>query len=154
MTLAHHYRVHSAGKPHAMFRGKYLAQLRLLLLTGTTPTSERPLGNASPQVTPMSGRTDDLCARLRPPGRRRRSQGRIQYTATHVAPQLTEQDPRMAAGALVFDCRPAVLPVSVDVSGIDMQSVRRRRSRLSRPPNVSRNSEGRCGWIILIQSWK
>ena len=31
----------------------------------------------------------------------------------------------MAAGAVVFDCRPAVLPVSVDVSSIDMQKVRR-----------------------------
>ena len=26
---------------------------------------------------------------------------------------------------MVFDCRPAVLPVSVDVSGIDMQTVHR-----------------------------
>ena len=33
----------------------------------------------------------------------------------------------MVAGAVVFDCRPAVtvLPVSVDVSDIDMQTVRR-----------------------------
>ena len=31
LTLVHYYRVHSAGLPHAMFRGKYLAQLRLLL---------------------------------------------------------------------------------------------------------------------------
>ena len=31
----------------------------------------------------------------------------------------------MAAGVVVFDYRPAVLPVSVDVSGIDMQTVRR-----------------------------
>ena len=38
------------------------------------PPSERPLGNASPQVTHMSGITDDSCARPRPPGRRRRSQ--------------------------------------------------------------------------------
>ena len=45
--------------------------------------------------------------------------------ATHVAPRLMEQDPRMAAGAVVFDCRPAELPVSVDVLGIDMQKVRR-----------------------------
>ena len=30
----------------------------------------------------------------------------------------------MAAGAMVSDCRPAVLPVSVDVSGIDIQTVR------------------------------
>ena len=119
LTLVHHYCVHSAGKPHVMFRGRYLAQLRLLLLTGTTtPTSERP--HASPQVTHMSGQTDDSCARLRPPGRRRRSQRRIQNTATHVVPRLTEQDPRMAAGAVVFDCRPAVLSVSVDVSGMDM----------------------------------
>ena len=126
LMLVHHYRVHSAGQPHAMFRGKYLAQLRLLLLTGTTtPTPERPLGNASPQVTHMSGITDDSCSRPRPPGRRRRSQRWIQNTATHVAPRLTEQDPRMAAGAVVFDCCPAVLPVSVDVSGIDMRTVRR-----------------------------
>ena len=27
-------------------------------------------------------------------------------------------------GAVVFDCRPAVLPVSVNVSGIDMHTVR------------------------------
>ena len=31
----------------------------------------------------------------------------------------------MAAGAVVFDYRPAVLPVSVDVSAIDMQTVHR-----------------------------
>ena len=31
----------------------------------------------------------------------------------------------MAAGAVVFDCRPAVLPVSVDASGIDMRTVHR-----------------------------
>ena len=31
---------------------------------------------------------------------------------------------RMAAGAVVFDCRPALLPVSLDVSGIDMLAVR------------------------------
>ena len=41
-----------------------------------------------------------------------------------IAPRLTEQDPRMAAGAMVIDCRPALLPVSVDVSGIDMLAVR------------------------------
>ena len=29
----------------------------------------------------------------------------------------------MAAGAVVFDCRPTLLPVSVDVSGVDMRIV-------------------------------
>ena len=166
LTLVHHYRVRSVGQPHAMFRGKFLGQLRLLLLTGTTtptperplgnaspqvthmsgitdyscarlrPPSERPLGNASPQVTHVSGKTDDLCARLRPPSGRplgnaspqvRHMSGitddscaRPRPPGRRVAPRLTEQDPRMAAGAVVFDCRPAVLLVSVDVSGIDM----------------------------------
>ena len=68
LTLVHHYHVHSAGLPHAMFRGKYLAQLRLLLLTvDTTPTPERPLSDASPQVTLMSSKRADSYARLRPP---------------------------------------------------------------------------------------
>ena len=71
LTLVHHYRVHSAGLPHAMFRGKYLAQLRLLLLTGdTTPTPERPLGDASPQVPLVSSKTVDSYARLRPSSER------------------------------------------------------------------------------------
>ena len=238
LTLVHHYRVHSAGQPHAMFRGQYLAQLRLLYLTGSTtpvpenpvsnvgpqvthvsgiiddlcawlrppsenprsnaspqvthvsgriddsctrlrPPSETSLGNAGPQVTHVSGRIDDLCARLmppsetplsnagpqvthvsgkndlcarirsssekplgmsdglcarpRPPGRRRRSQRWIPNTATHVTSRLTEQDPRTMAGAVVFDCRLAVLPVSVNVSVA--------QSRLSRPPSVSRNPQ-------------
>ena len=33
-------------------------------------------------------------------------------------------DPEMATGAVVFDCHPALLPVSLDVSGIDMPVVR------------------------------
>ena len=45
-------------------------------------------------------------------------------TPAQIAPRLTEQDPWMAAGAVVFDCRPALLPVSLDVSGIDMLAVR------------------------------
>ena len=120
LTLVHHYRVHSVSRPHAMFRGKYLTQLCSLLLTRTTtPISERPLSNAGPQVAPMSSQTEFSCARRRSPGRRRRSQRQIQSKPTQVAPRLTEQDPWMAAGAVVFDCRPAVLPVSVDVSGMD-----------------------------------
>ena len=44
--------------------------------------------------------------------------------SARIAPRLTEQDPRMAVGAVVFDCRLALLPVSLDVSGIDMRAVR------------------------------
>ena len=36
----------------------------------------------------------------------------------------------MAAGAVVFDCRPALLPVSVDLSVIDMRAARSAISQL------------------------
>ena len=71
-----------------------------------------------------TSRTDGLGATPWPPERRQRLQGQIRDTPLQIAPQLAEQDPRMAAGAVVFDCRPALLPVSVDVSGIDMRTVR------------------------------
>ena len=73
LSLVHHYRVHSVGRPHAMFRGKHLTQLRALLPTRTTtPTVGRPPSTAGPQVASTTGRTDELCATPRPPGRRRR----------------------------------------------------------------------------------
>ena len=43
---------------------------------------------------------------------------------TSEIPRLTEQDLLMAAGAVVFDCRPALFPVSVNVSGIDIRPSR------------------------------
>ena len=61
----------------------------------------------------------------------------------------------MAAGAVVFDCRPALLPVSVAVSGIDMLSVRSAIPEKSVvvPQNMSSNSEGRICLVILVRSW-
>ena len=36
------------------------------------------------------------------------------------SPVLTVQDPLAAAGELVFDCRPPLLPVSMNISGVDV----------------------------------
>ena len=36
LSLVHHYRVHRMGRPHAAFRGKYVAQLGALLPVNTT----------------------------------------------------------------------------------------------------------------------
>ena len=79
---------------------------------------------AGPPVAATTGRRDELGPTPRPPGPRRRQQGQTRDTPARITPRLTEQDPRMAAGAVVFDCRPALLPVSVDVSGIDMLAFR------------------------------
>ena len=51
LSLVHHYRVHRSGRPHAMFRGRYLAQLRALPPVKTiTPTAGGPSGTACPPV--------------------------------------------------------------------------------------------------------
>ena len=58
-----------------------------------------------------------VCASPRPSRRaiRRRRPIRVMDS-----PVLTEQDPLAAAGALVFDCRPPLLPVLMDISGVDV----------------------------------
>ena len=159
LSLVHHYRVHRVGRPHAMFRGKYLAQLRALLPVNTINlTADGPSDTAGPPVTSTTGRTDELGATPRPPGRRRRQQGQPRDTHARIMPRLTEQDPRMAAGAVVFDCRPALLPVSMEVSGIDMLAF---RSMIPPAKSVVVPSDlehqfgggGRICFIILVRSW-
>ena len=115
LSLVHHYREHILGRPHAMFRGKYLAQIRALLPVKTiTPTAGGPSGTACPPVASTTSRTDGLGATPRPLRRCRRQQKQIRDTPDQIAPRLMEQNPLMAAGAVVFDCHPALLPVSVD----------------------------------------
>ena len=155
-SLVHHYRVHRVGWPHAMFRGKYLAQLRALLPANTImPTAGGPSGPACSPVPAMAGQMDGFGATPQPPGRRRR-QGKIMDTPTQIAPRLMEQDPRMAAGAMVFDCRLALLPVSLDVSGINMRAVRPSippAKLVVVPPVHEQQFWGRICLVIFVRSW-
>ena len=90
LSLVHHYRVHRMGRPHVIFRGKYLAQLRALLPVNTIlSTAGGPSGAAYSPVPSTAGRTAALGATPRPPGRRRR-QGRIMDTPAQIVPRLTE----------------------------------------------------------------
>ena len=99
---------------------------------------------------------DGFGATPRPPGRRRR-QGKIMDMPAQIAPQLTEQDPRMAAGAVVFDCHPALLPVSLDVSEIDMRAVRPlippAKSVVVPPVHEQQFGGGRICLVIFVRSW-
>ena len=112
------------------------AGLRVMQVSGNTedscarlrPPSARSLGNVGPRGSNVPDIPDDSHTRLRPPGRRQRSQRWIPNTAIHVAARLTKQDTRRAAGAVLMDGRPAMLPVSVDVSSIDIQKVRHAES--------------------------
>ena len=59
LSLVHHYRVHKVGRPRAMFRGKYLAQLRALLPANTIiPTAGGPSSTVGPPVASTKSRTD------------------------------------------------------------------------------------------------
>ena len=49
---------------------------------------------------------------------------RVEEPAVVSVPVLTLQDPLAAVGAVVLDCRPPLLPVSMDISGVDLSAVR------------------------------
>ena len=96
-------------------------------------------------------RTDGVDATPRPPRRRRRQWVQFRDTPDQIAPRLTEQDPLMVAGAVVFDCRPALLPVSVDLLGIDMwacwSAIGSRSRFLSLPSDSSGGGGGGGGFV-------
>ena len=49
---------------------------------------------------------------------------RVMEPLVENIPVLTIQDPLAAAGAVVLDCRPLLLPVSMDISGVDLSAGR------------------------------
>ena len=48
----------------------------------------------------------------------------VEEPAVVSVPVFTIQDPLAAAGAVVLDCRPPLLPVSMDISGVDLSAGR------------------------------
>ena len=54
----------------------------------------------------------------------RRRPVRVEEPAVVSIPVLTLQDPLAAVRAVVLDCRPALLPVSMNISGVDLSAVR------------------------------
>ena len=76
----------------------------------------------------------------------RRRIPRVRETPTRIAPRLTELDPLAAVGAMVFDCRPQVLPGAMDVSGTELPeilSMPRTSAAISQPPEREQSFGGR-----------
>ena len=129
LSLVHHYRIHKRSLPHIAFRRNYMSQLRALLPLPAVPPavgvvspdsfcsgSLCPVG--SPEVMDGSPRTTRCAFRHRRP---------VQVMEPPVVniPFLMIQDPLAAAGAVVLDCRRSpLLPVSRDVSGMDLSEFR------------------------------
>ena len=71
----------------------------------------------SPEVVDKSPRTTRRAYRRRRPVR-------VMDPPVENIPVLTIQDPLAVAGAVVLDCRPPLLPVSMDISGVDLSAGR------------------------------
>ena len=122
LSLVHHCRVHKRGLPHIAFRRNYLKQLHALLPLPTVLLIAGGSPDAACSTLPCAAESPDVvCASPRPSRRaiRRRRPVRVMDS-----PVLTEQDPLAAAGAQVCDCRPPLLPVSMNISGVDVSVIR------------------------------
>ena len=128
LSLVHHYRVHKRGLPHIAFRRNYLSQLHALLPSPVTLPPARvvsPESSVSGSLHPV-GSTEGVLGPARNMRRahRRRQPVRVEEPAVVNVPVLTLQDPLAVVGAVVFDCRPPLLPVSMDISGVDLSAIR------------------------------
>ena len=110
LSLTHHYQVHKKAVPHVTVRKDYMSQLRAMLPLPAAQLAQR----GSPELD-CSGleESPEAVGSYHRPSRRaftRRRIPRVREIPTRIAPRLTELDPLAVAGAMVFDCRPQVLP--------------------------------------------
>ena len=124
LSLTHHYRVHRRGVPHVSFRRNYMSQVRALLPLPAVPLPEGR--SPDPRSSSVEDSPDVMSDSSRPSRRTFACQclTRIGETPRRIAPRLTEQDTLAAAGSMVFDCRPQVLPGAMDVSGTKRSEIR------------------------------
>ena len=127
-VVVHHYMIHKRGLPHIAFRRNYLSQLRALLplqmiqpADGVVPPDSSISGSLrtgeSPEVVDKSHRTTRRAFQRRRPVC-------VMGPPVENIPVLTIQGPLAVAGAVVLDCRPSLLPVSIDISGVDLSAGR------------------------------
>ena len=116
----HHYRIHKRGLPHAALQRNYMSQLRALL---PLPVDQPTNGVVSPVSTGPGSLRQASSAELvgESPRRTRRAKRRMRpvhvvETSVRDLPVLTLQDPSDVQGAVVYDCRPPLLPVPLDLS--------------------------------------
>ena len=117
LSLTHHYRVHKRGLPHIAFRSDYLARLcgSVSQAAGQSrhdtisPVASSPVSSHYARSAEQESETSRLTRR----GRRRMRPVRILQGSVGDLQVLTAQDTSDLPGALVYDCRPPLLPVSL-----------------------------------------
>ena len=123
LSLVHQYRIHKRGFPHIAFQTDLSQLCTLLPLPVALPTAGVASPDSSGSGSLRPGDSPEVVTG--PPGtmrraHRRRRPVRVEEPAIVNVPVLTIQDPLAAAGAVVLDCRPPLMPVSMDVSRCPM----------------------------------
>ena len=120
LSLVHHYRIHKRGLPHITFRKDYMARLRAFLPPAVAQSRDGMLSPVSSgPVSLRHARSAELELEL--PRRRARWRVRpvrVMGESVGDLPILTIQDPSDLQGALVYYCRPPLLPVSLKLEDI------------------------------------
>ena len=111
MPLTQHYRVYKGGLPHV----DYLSRIRSLLPSPEGADTPPETGSV---LTPKSVRCSHRVTQPK----------RLFPEAVGEGPLLTEQNPAEMAGETVIDCRPAMLPVSIPLSGLSPATISEARS--------------------------
>ena len=84
---------------------------------------------------------------------------RVMESSVENLPVLTIQDPSAAVGAVVFDCQPPLLPVSMDIRGVDLSAGRLPAvsacvDMLPSKRGPSFSGGGGLGWIDQSGAWR
>ena len=121
-SLVHHYRVHKRGLPHLAFRKDDLTCLRVFESQAAALSQGDMVSPVQP--TPVSMRhacfsgQESVSPRTTRSARRRIRPIRVLEESVGVEPlTLTVQDVLDLTGAIVPDCRPPLLPVSLWLKG-------------------------------------
>ena len=105
-----------------------MSQLRVLLPLQVVQPADRvvsPDSSSSGSLRPgESPEVVDKSHRTTRHAYRRRRPVRVMEPPVENIPVLTIQDPLAVAGVVVLDCRPPLLPVSMDISGVDLSAGR------------------------------
>ena len=117
LSLTHHYRVHKRGLQHIAFKKNYLTRLRVSVSQAagqsrrdiTSPVTSSPVSTRHARSAERESETSRLTRR----GRHRLRPIRILEESVSELLTLTAQNPSDLQRALVYDCRPPLLPVSL-----------------------------------------
>ena len=129
LSLTNHYRVHKYGLPHMAFRKDYLARLRGSVSQAagqfqsdpTSPVASSPVSSRRARAGERASGTSRLSRR----GRRRMRPVRILEESVGDLQALTAHNPLDLQGAIVYDCRPPLLPISLQLKDIGLLPLHR-----------------------------